>query len=232
MYGLKRFFIEEALEDNILVKNDIFSHLKVLRVSLDDTVVFVNEAEVGVYLIKKIFKNHLIAELVRKKAISVPHYTLKAYISVLKREYMDFVMEKMGEIGVTEVTPIFTKRSIRTLPEGTLSRYKKFLIKGAMQSEIDFIPKLSLPADISDILADCGENILFYERGVGKLQKINSKSVSFFIGPEGGLKDEEQDMLLYKGFKVATPFPNILKAETAAIIFGGMLRYEIEKVIS
>lgn len=232
MYRLKRFFIKEALEDNILVKNDVFSHLKVLRASLDDSIVFVNEAEIGVYLIKKISKNHLTAELVEKKAISVPRYTLKAYISVLKREYMDFVMEKMGEIGVTEVIPIFTKRSIRTLTEGTLSRYKKLLINGAMQSEIDFIPKLSLPADISDILADCGKNILFYERGAGELQKINSKSVSFFIGPEGGLKDEEKDMLLYKGFKIATPFSNILKAETAAVIFGGMLRYEIEKVIS
>lgn len=232
MRGLKRFFVEEPLEDIVLIRDDIFSHLKVLRTSLNDSIVLVNNTEAGIYLIKKILKNHIIAGLVRKELFSDPGYALKAFISILKRDYMDFVMEKMGEIGVTEVVPVFTERSINNLSESTFSRYNKLLINGAMQSEIGFIPKLSLPKKISEISECCDENILFYERGDGEVQNINSKSVSFFIGPEGGITDKEKDMLLYKRFKIFTPFPNILKAETAAVIFGGMLRFEIEKIIS
>ena len=231
MRGLKRFFVEQFLEENMILKGELFSHLKVLRVSTGEMIVLVNGVEIGTYLVEKVFKNYLSLQLVQKRDVSNPVYKLKAYISVLKRDYMDFVMEKMGEIGATEVVPTITRRSIRTLPEGSVARYKRLLINGAMQSEIDFIPKLLMPADISSILPDCEENILFYERGGRGFHKTNSRSVSFFIGPEGGLESEEVDILLSRGFKTATPFPCVLKAETAAIIFGGMLRSEIERSI-
>jgi 16S rRNA (uracil1498-N3)-methyltransferase len=44
------------------------------------------------------------------------------------------------------------------------------------------------------------------------------------IGPEGGFADAEVAMLAAKGFKVVKPIEQILKAETASVVFTGYVR--------
>lgn len=48
------------------------------------------------------------------------------------------------------------------------------------------------------------------------------------IGPEGGFEPEEAEMLKGKGFRSVSPFKPILKAETAAVVFTGLVRMELE----
>ena len=56
------------------------------------------------------------------------------------------------------------------------------------------------------------------------MPEITSRNISMIIGPEGGFTDKEYNYLLNAGFKAYTPIDTILKAETAAVLFAGMIR--------
>jgi 16S rRNA (uracil1498-N3)-methyltransferase len=45
----------------------------------------------------------------------------------------------------------------------------------------------------------------------------NFKKITIFIGPEGGISNNERNFLLNKGFVSVTAGKNILRTETAAI---------------
>ena len=59
------------------------------------------------------------------------------------------------------------------------------------------------------------------------MPKIISRNVSMIIGPEGGFTDKEYNYLINAGFKPYTPIDTILKAETAAVLFAGMIRLSL-----
>jgi 16S rRNA (uracil1498-N3)-methyltransferase len=232
MLGLKRFYYSGSFEKQLKLTDDVFKHLKVMRFSKKDLVVLQNEQYIGKYEILQIDRHFSLLNLLEIKNTKLPNYKLKGYISLLKREYMDSVVEKVSEIGVTDIFLIKTTRSIRKINVETIDRFKKLAAKGALQSEQDFIPKIYEPQELIDITEDCEDKILFWERGLNKNLALTSTNVAFFIGPEGGLTDEEVDILRDKGFKPCTPFNNVLKAETAATVFAGMLRGEIERFVS
>ena len=56
------------------------------------------------------------------------------------------------------------------------------------------------------------------------MPSISSSDVSLIIGPEGGFEAEEAEMLVSKGFTPCTPLSAVLKAETASVLFTGMIR--------
>jgi len=232
MLGLKRFYYSGNFEKQLKLTDDVFKHLKVMRFSKKDLVVLQNEHYIGKYEIFQIDRHFSLLNLLEIKNTKLPNYKLKGYISLLKREYMDSVVEKVSEIGVTDIFLIKTTRSIRKINIETIDRFKKLAAKGALQSEQDFIPKIYEPQELIDITEDCEDKILFWERGLNKNLALTSTNVAFFIGPEGGLTDEEVDILIDKGFKSYTPFNNVLKAETAAVVFAGILRGEIERFLS
>lgn len=55
-----------------------------------------------------------------------------------------------------------------------------------------------------------------------------TKKILYIIGPEGGFEKEEIEHLASKGAKVVSLGKRILRAETAAIVVGGVLVHEFE----
>ncbi|MDR2400416.1 MAG: 16S rRNA (uracil(1498)-N(3))-methyltransferase [Deferribacteraceae bacterium] len=158
------------------------------------------------------------------RGVTPPAYTLAACQCILKRGYMDSVIEKYAELGATKIIPVISERSINALPEKTLERYRQIAANAALVSESEFIAEISETVSIKELNAIEGDNILFYGRGNNRaIPKIGGK-VQFIIGAEGGFTPSELDTLKQKGFTSVTPFSGILKAETAGTVFCGMLR--------
>ncbi|MDY6821653.1 MAG: RsmE family RNA methyltransferase [Deferribacterota bacterium] len=222
----KRIFIDKDLNQIDRLEDESYNYIKnVLRLKVGDNLYILNRQKIGEFKIENVKKGAVILNKINERELLGANYNLHLYQACLKREYMDEIVEKSGELGVTRFTPIYTKRSQRDLNKKTLSRYEKLLIKGALQSEIEHIPSLSEPTEIKFIDNDNNQKFLFYEGCTEKsLPKVKSNNISLFIGPEGGLTDDEADALKDKGFQIISPTYNILKADTAAIVFIGIMK--------
>jgi 16S rRNA (uracil1498-N3)-methyltransferase len=230
MKGLIRIFEETDFSKELEIEGNNFHYLKnVRRVEENSFIVIMNYNGISKYQIIKISKKSIFLHLIKINNIKKPAYELVLFQSVLKRDFMDYVVEKAGEIGVTKFVPVISSRSISKVKGNSLQRYKNLLINGAMQAEHSFIPEISKPIYLKDLEINSNEFYVFFERNIHKeIPNIKSSDISIFIGPEGGIDEKELDILEKKGANIISPLSSVLKAETASVIFTGMVKIFLE----
>ena len=66
---------------------------------------------------------------------------------------------------------------------------------------------------------------------MNELRKDNTtnaiKSVGIFVGPEGGIEEEEIERLKDKGARIVTLGKRILRTETAGFVATSLIQYEL-----
>ncbi len=147
------------------------------------------------------------------------------YCSILKRENFELVAQKATEIGIKEIVPIISSRTIKlSLKE---DRLEKIIKEAAEQSGRGIVPILNKPMKFDDALLHSRGNDLnfFFHPGGEPLKEIQHefKKVGIFVGPEGGWDEAEEKVVadLSTGaghYKIANLGPLTLRAETAAIV--------------
>ncbi|WP_339780999.1 16S rRNA (uracil(1498)-N(3))-methyltransferase [uncultured Thalassospira sp.] len=154
----------------------------------------------------------------------------------IKKQRLDFLIEKSVELGVSRLMPIITAHSITD--KVRLDRLQAQVIEAAEQSERLDVPKIDQPVKLYDWLANWPENnhLLFCdETGSGSpigdvlteslakpagsaIDNNNVVNHILVIGPEGGFAPDETDRIRKQPFATAVSLgPRILRAETAAI---------------
>ena len=140
----------------------------------------------------------------------------------IKKDRMDFMIEKAVELGVSALHPVLTQyTSIRDInPE----RVTRQIIEAAEQSERLDLPALDKLAPLKDFTRTWNAAIpvfAAFERFdaplIGHTQPLPQEA-GLLIGPEGGWSDEERDSLLKLPFIHPVSLgEQILRSETAAI---------------
>jgi len=157
---------------------------------------------------------------------------------LLKGEKMDYLIQKATELGVKEIIPFFSSRSVPLLDKsGRLRRHhrwERIAIEASKQCGRGVVPKIEYLQDYPEMLRtaslDSLRIILWEEEGaklkevLGKL--IEKKEVFSIIGPEGGFSQEEVEEAIKDGFLPITLGKRILRAETASLCLLSILQYE------
>ena len=158
--------------------------------------------------------------------------------SLLKGEKMDYLIQKATELGVKDVIPFLSSRSVPLLDKlGKLKRHhrwERIAIAASKQCGRGVIPKIESLQDYSDMLRTASPNtlrLILWEREGTKLKEIlestkERKKVFIVIGPEGGFSQEEVEEGKRAGFIPVTLGRRILRAETASLCFLSILQYE------
>lgn len=147
------------------------------------------------------------------------------YCSLLKKEYFETVVQKAAEIGVSEIVPIISRRTVK-LAVSPRARLEKILKEASEQSGRGIIPVLCDTLSFDDAVRRSSashavtffyhpDSILFSD---WKKENIIPKKVNIFIGPEGGWDDYELGLARQHHFFIISLGPTVLRAETAAII--------------
>lgn len=230
MRHLRRVYFNGTLSDVIELGEQESRKLRtVLRCEPGDTVEILTHDYLAEGEVALSGKRAVHVRILSKRDIIKPDYQLKVYQCITKREYMDFMIEKYSELGVTDIIPVVSSRSFDGLKQSSLERYESISIESALQCEREVPAVIHKPVKIEQIRPTSDDNILFHERlGEKSMPDIKSRSVSMIIGPEGGFTDYEYNSLIKAGFKPYTPINTILKAETAAVLFAGMVRLSID----
>jgi 16S rRNA (uracil1498-N3)-methyltransferase len=145
---------------------------------------------------------------------------IRLVLAALKREAMEWAVEKATELGVAEIMPVFTQRSVSDRVNG--ERLRLIAREAAEQSERLDVPLVRDALPLPRVLDAWDGTPLFVaaERaGAPHLSRAaTAPPAALLIGPEGGFSRAELDDLARRAFvSPVTLGPRILRAETAAV---------------
>ena len=217
-----RLFFKESLSINLISKLDKSqSHYlsKVMRINIGQSFSLFNQSGEWEAKIKEINKGIIEFSVIKKLRSSSNEREIWLAFSPIKLNYLNLMIQKATELGVTKFIPILTERTIvRKLNE---KRLNKIIIEASEQSNRLQVPKLERIVKLNEFLKlNQNTNILFGDLNSDNT-KINFKSADPFcilIGPEGDFTIKERENIL--NLKKLIPLKinkNILRSETAAI---------------
>lgn len=140
---------------------------------------------------------------------------------------MDYTIQKAVELGVREIQPIATERSVVKLnqerAEKRIAHWQQIVISACEQCSRAYVPVVHAPLSLSQWLAQNPQHeasrILLNPVGAKKLAQLSkpSSQIQLLIGAEGGLSPHEIDTASAHGFQSIILGPRILRTETAAL---------------
>lgn len=142
----------------------------------------------------------------------------------IKHGRIDFIAEKACELGVAEVKPVITQRTI--VSRVPVDRLKANMVEAAEQCGRTALPEISEPVQLDKLLANWPEDraLLFCDEtgGAPMLEALKDRPrgapAAILIGPEGGFTDAEREKIRAIPSAIALSLgPRILRADTAAV---------------
>ncbi len=224
-----RIYVPEDLREHssIALSDGARRHLiQVLRLkSGDHFVVFDGSGRDFDARLREVGRQHCTADLlqiIRQEAQPDLHISLAVGIS--RGERMDFSIQKAVELGVSEIIPLFTERSMVQLKHERLQKrlehWHGVIRHACEQSGRSRLPSL-LPADkLAEWLERFrGNGVMLDHRADTPLVDLPAPAhhLTLLVGPEGGLSRNERQHAQVAGFQSARLGPRILRTETAPI---------------
>ncbi|WP_062265532.1 16S rRNA (uracil(1498)-N(3))-methyltransferase [Endozoicomonas arenosclerae] len=152
--------------------------------------------------------------------------------SLSRGERMDYAIQKATEMGVIEITPLFSERCEVKLnaerQEKRLRHWQQIAISACEQCGLNRIPVIHPPENVADWMQMQETDLKFvlHHRTEKKLEGFDRpESVSLLIGPEGGLTQEEIVAAETSGFNALALGPRVLRTETAPITAVSIMHY-------
>jgi 16S rRNA (uracil1498-N3)-methyltransferase len=226
---MQKLFIDYIPENEIVLEGEQARHIaKSLRMKVGDMLT-VNDSNGNDYgcAIKEITKETVVLSVCYQQAVeSEPDCSVTIYQGNPKGSKLEDIIQKCVELGAVKIVPVLTKRCVSRPDEKSArkktERYNKIALEAAQQSGRGIVPEVcELISLKSAAEKDNSEaKIIFYEGGgepIRSLVNENAKSVSIYIGPEGGFEKEEVELLISYGAKAATLGKRILRTQTAPV---------------
>lgn len=247
-----RFFIEESnidtQEGKIRIIGDDVNHIRnVLRMKSGEQILLCTgqEGDPVEYLceIDEIRSDEVTARILdlQKNARELPS-DLYLFQALPKGDRFENVIQKCVELGVHEIIPVITARTIVKLDEKRAARkterWNAISLAAAKQSKRAFVPEVTKPLNWAQALksaAGLDKILVPYEnaQGIAHTRQVigevcPGESVGIFIGPEGGFEEKEIEQLLALGAESITLGHRILRTDTASPAILAMLMLHLE----
>lgn len=143
---------------------------------------------------------------------------------ISRGDKMEFTIQKAVELGIGEITPLYSSRCGVKLDEKRQKKkteqWQKIAIAACEQCGRNVVPKVNDIVDISKWYGMSPEalSITLDPKAQIRLSELNLKDkLRLLIGPEGGLSQEEIEKAAEFNFTGVTLGPRILRTETAAL---------------
>lgn len=233
-----RFYIEGSLDTDLLHLEGSEAHhlLHVLRLRVGDTVVVFNGtgAEADAEIIKTLRKTVEVKVTARRESQANSRIPLILATAVPKGDRFRWLVEKAAELGVSRLVPLLTDRSSVDPGENRLKKLQQTIVAAAKQSGqtrlMELAPLQKFIPFLEEVCqTDC--RLLIADPNGSPLELLSPAAtdsavspVILLIGPEGGFSSEELQAALDKGATPVKLSEAILRIETAAILFAGLVR--------
>ena len=217
-----RLFFSESLSINLKSKLDkTQSHYisKVMRIKVGENFILFNQSGEYKAKVENLVKGFVEFSIVKKLRSADASKEIWLAFTPIKLNYLNLMIQKATELGVTKFMPIITERTIvRKINE---KRIRKIIIEASEQSNRLNLPVLDKLKNLDEFIKENAQTTVIFGDLNSNNKKINIKGsdpICILIGPEGDFSFKERENI--SKLKKIIPLninQNILRSETAAI---------------
>ena len=218
-----RCFFCEKLDDEfaVLSKQEEYHLFKVLRTEPGKEVLLINGKGI---IAECIVDENRIIKILKRKEFKVPKKRIHLFTALPRKHRMDNMLAQCTETGMWALHPIITERSI-VVPkkENMVNKWKEKVIEACKQAQNPFVPEIYNPLKLKEALALIKKNKICSYYGAtdnDELTEAENKrdsDIAWFVGPEGGFTDIEEQILRENGVNSLSLGSWIMRVETAAL---------------
>lgn len=227
-YAAQRLYVEAPLKEKetySCTPNQMHYLVNVLRRGVGDDILLFNGYD-GEWLaqIQNITKRTCILSIVDCVRGQSYGPDIEYHFAPLKRARLDYMVQKVTELGVAKLCPVVTRRT--NTDKINLNRMRANVIEAAEQCGILHIPEIEPPQKLTHVLQHWQGNrsLIFCDEAAATtspievLNQIPKGPTSVLIGPEGGFDEGERNTLLsMPSVYTISLGPRIMRADTAAV---------------
>ena len=227
-----RLFFEKSLSLNLnstLDKSQSHYLSKVMRINIGKSFSLFNQSGEWEAKVENIDKGIVEFLVIKKLRSANREKEIWLAFAPIKLNYLNLMIQKATEIGVTRFIPLLTERTIvRKLNE---KRINKIIIEASEQSNRLKVPSLDKLTKLDTFLkSNQNANIIFGDLNTDnkKIDLKNKNPLCVLIGPEGDFSlKERENILKLKNIIPLKINDNILRSETAAISMISIISFNL-----
>ena len=248
------FFVEpsQISDKSVIITGEDVNHIKnVIRLKVGDEISISNGIDGRDYRcgIASMTDTEILCELrfIKEDGVELPS---KVYLfqGLPKGDKMEFIIQKLVELGVYEIIPVAMKRCVVRLDDkkakSKIARWQGISEAAAKQSKRGVVPQIhdvmsyqsaleyAQTMDVKLVPYEMEQTLDGASGMAGTKQIIEGlrpgQSVAVFIGPEGGFEESEIQSAIDAGMKPITLGKRILRTETAGMTVMAWLMYQLE----
>ncbi|MDQ7056250.1 MAG: RsmE family RNA methyltransferase [Persephonella sp.] len=217
-------FIGTVKNSQFFIQDEEYHHAKVRRVK-EGYRVEINDLNGNIYLgvITQIDKKFIKGDILEKVHVREEKFSINLFLGMPNRlSKIDELIPSITELGVKRLVPVITKNTalkekdiLRKIP-----KWEKISLNSIKQCRRLFPVQINRPVSTNNVSPEFPIRVVFYEKEKKrtlKNMKVSAEGVDIFVGAEGGITEEEIEMLKSKGFETFSLGPYILRMETAVI---------------
>jgi 16S rRNA (uracil1498-N3)-methyltransferase len=230
-----RFYCDPKISDKLalgaqvrLPENAAIHATRALRLGIgDQAILFNGDGHDYISELIHIKKNEVVAKILKAKPVEneSPIKILLAQ-AISSGDRMDFTLQKAVEMGVTEIQPIASQRSVVKLSgeraEKRREHWQNVVNSACEQSGRALVPQVAHPMSLSEWLGkkpNAQTKITLSPNAEISLKDLTAPSdtICLLVGAEGGLTEDEIELASTQGFKPIKLGQRILRTETAPL---------------
>ena len=236
---MQRYFVKgnvsETTHSLVFSKDQVHQLKKVMRVRAGEQFEVVDDAS-QLAIVE-------VVELLEQK-VELP-VSVTIAVGLSKGDKLDWIVQKATELGVSEIIPLsLTRNVVKWTGDKSakkIERLQKIAEEASEQShrlKVPCVTSVMTLKELANYTSDFEQKLIAYEESakVGEsLQLVKSlqslqenERIIFVFGPEGGIEEQEVELLEQSGYLPCSLGPRILRAETAPLYALAAVSYQCE----
>lgn len=223
----------ELFEDIALDQKQAHHVFDVLRTSSKEVLRVVTKDRVFLANVMDKPYIHIFEEVEIKKNLN----DITLCVALIKQDKFEWMLQKACELGVNRIVPFISSNTIVRIDDKKIdkkmARWNEILMSACKQCNRDDLVQLEPVCCLSQLPNyKSSMNLVAYEKEKSSSKHMahylndNPYSITVCIGPEGGFKEAEIDILNENGFFSCSLGNRILRAETAACYVLSAIEYQ------
>lgn len=212
--------------DEVVLSGDEANHVRAQRLKPGDTLaLFDGRGQIARGTVQSIARREVGIALAKRWHESLPVPDIELCCAAPKGDRIAVLLDMATQLGMSRFTPVRWSRAVVEPGARAAERWQRVCLEACKQSRRLHLPEIGEPVTLTDAIANAradGSRLLLADPGGRTASKLppdlaGASHLTLFVGPEGGLVDDELALLRDAGAYFFNLGEGILRIETAAV---------------